>query len=587
MATCCSCAGQCGWNACVGGCTTTPRRGVGDGSMCSRCNSGCAKLKDEFGAQVFACDALKLLLCNAVMIVYLASRMPLRTPLYRLSQLGKLSCARCSADLRGVQRRPAHSKAAGCVQAPLGEARARLDDLAATLRASAKRSKSRSAPVDASGLDLRDDDATVVKFDDRDLQVPSPSLLVGSDFQPSCDAGERGPAAASSGGFVPRSDLRYPVGALSQHCGCPSWWRVESFDERLETMKVFFDFRSAVVSGSLSEAEREVVKLDAALIFRVNDRSRSASPVTANAYRFYRRHAASGPRVTRAAELLLNACLVRNALSTPVRVALEAMALPYLRLGEGGDIVNLGELDAFVWNTDGDIFGTFVNPMRLRGLEQLESGLWELYSDLGNMGARALQIAEAFCRDLDVEALLLGIRAVPGFDGSGFRAKEILCDFLDNADLFVEDATELADVKAAYKKVVVLGVGPCRTCNWLFNRPFDFCEQAPKKERVDNYVPALRYAVQRLRSLYPSEYEHRTSLDILYEFCEFNKVLKAAYAGDGFPCVPARYSFECDHEFHDLFTLEEFTDLRTRMVPFRRRMKNLALARMRKRKQMG
>ena len=100
-------------------------------------------------------------------------------------------------------------------------------------------------------------------------------------------------------------------------------------------------------------------------------------------------------------------------------------------------------------------------------------------------------------------------------------------------------------------------------------------------------MPALQYAVQRLRSLFPEQYEHRTSLDILYEFCEFNKVLKAVYTSDGFPYVPTKYIAECEHVFHDLFTLEEFGELRARMVPFRRNMKKVVFSRMRKRKQMG
>eukprot|EP00959_Pyramimonas_sp_CCMP1952_P165997 3469521-Pyramimonas_sp.AAC.1 len=85
MSSTCSRKGQCGWNARVGGCIATPRRGVGDGTMCLKCHAGQTKLNDEFGAQKFVCDALELWAsCRALAVLRISAvhreNLPTRRP---------------------------------------------------------------------------------------------------------------------------------------------------------------------------------------------------------------------------------------------------------------------------------------------------------------------------------------------------------------------------------------------------------------------------------------------------------------------------------------------------------------------------
>ena len=48
-------------------------------------------------------------------LTFLAGKTQACVAHFRLALEGKLTCPRCSADLRGVQRKPGHSKEVGCV----------------------------------------------------------------------------------------------------------------------------------------------------------------------------------------------------------------------------------------------------------------------------------------------------------------------------------------------------------------------------------------------------------------------------------------------------------------------------------------
>ena len=80
--------------------------------------------------------------------------------------------------------------------------------------------------------------------------------------------------------------------------------------------------------------EKRVVKLDAALVFRVNDRSRTDSPATEWAYAHYRTHMTASIALTlqdKLAGFILNVSLVRNTLSLRMRKLLRAGELCWLK----------------------------------------------------------------------------------------------------------------------------------------------------------------------------------------------------------------------------------------------------------------
>eukprot|EP00959_Pyramimonas_sp_CCMP1952_P100250 2096648-Pyramimonas_sp.AAC.1 len=98
----------------------------------------------------------------------------------------------------------------------------------------------------------------------------------------------------------------------------------------------------------------------------------------------------------------------------------------------------------------------------------------------------------AFLKNFRVEALYDRVRKqLKGFGGSGFRAKEVLSDVLDKCDLFIDRDADRENAKQQYHKLVVIGIGPCRTANWLFNQPFDYMEDEPADVKDQHYIPVL------------------------------------------------------------------------------------------------
>ena len=302
-------------------------------------------------------------------------------------------------------------------------------------------------------------------------------------------------------------------------------------------------------------------------------RSRQNTPVTQNAYKHYAAHLRGQAQAERCcAELLVNAVLVRGTLSVPVRNALAAGTFPFLRVGvdsEGcTEIINLNDLDKFVWQSGGDMFGTFIEPQRSRRTQLGDAGLWALYADVINAASVAEAIAKDFCEQLCPTKFLHDIRKkVKGYDGTGFRTKEVLVDILDNSHLFLDEAAQ-KKVHADYKFIAVMGVGPQRACNWLFNKPFLYLMDLSLKQRQEHFLPALKYTVKRLQVLFPTTYGQRTFLGILYELCEFNKWLKAVYTPYGYIYVPTDCADETAETLEAVMTLENFRALRELSVPF-------------------
>ena len=95
------------------------------------------------------------------------------------------------------------------------------------------------------------------------------------------------------------------------------------------------------------------------------------------------------------------------------------------------------------------------------------------------------------------------------------------------------EATDVESIRQQYMKVAVIGVGPCRTTNYLFNRPFFLNEKMPAKKKNAIYLPLLLFVADCLRSGWKDRYEHRTNLDIFYELCEYQKQLFCWYEDGG------------------------------------------------------
>lgn len=379
---------------------------------------------------------------------------------------------------------------------------------------------------------------------DRAIGCSPPEGLVGNAFDPKVDQYRKKEPKVDTN-FAPRSPKVYNPGALSVQAGGPAWWLENNFHERLETMNECFRRRDAL--DSLQGFERQLCTADLACYKRLNPRSRKTAKATKLVYAFYERHLSTcfkvrnPDKVQIGAEFLLNVVLMRNTLSLAVRDALVSCTFVWLKL-EGTTIMNLTELDKFYGKAGGQIFGTYVNPMRRRS-ERPKQGYAELCNDLYSFADVAYQLTANFFASYEVQALLDALMKVPGFGGSGFRSKELLCDFVDHMHIFLS-AEPLASVNQQYSEIVVIGVGPCRTCNYFYNLPFLHNEKMNGSEKTALYKPALVYILRYLREHWPSDYENRTNLDILYEMCEHSKNLFAWFCDIGLPYVPTVYGRE-------------------------------------------
>ena len=486
----CSCSlGSCAGVDCVlkGTCSKQRQRNC---SLCGPCSTGHVHMEKTCKEFRFKNEALQALLCQpAVLCTWGSSNL---RGLFRLLVSQQLRCTRCIGTLNGKYsvKRAEHTGKYGCILHRDPKVADTLEAEVARLEQLAKKSKGKAnSPED--DVELSD------VHDDAGLLLPQNSPLCGPNFLPDKDTDENTKAAEPTGDFLPRSALHYPIGGLSAHVGGESWWRVDCLDERLYTMDTFFDFRAASVDKKrFSHADHRLIKADAGLAYRVNERSRVESPVTRAAYTHYKRHVREPLRPqVQMAELILNAALVRCTLSTRVRKLLFEEDFCYLRLDSTGvAVANFEVLDAVLLRCGGDVFGDFVNPMRKRKKELKEAGWWDLYVELEAIAAEALRLAESFFSCLQssedpgscVETLLSSLQEISGFGGSGFRAKEILCDVLDNAAIFLTTAEAIV-VQEAYMEVMVIGVGPCRVCNWLYNKR-SCCTTTPLQSRSRNGI---------------------------------------------------------------------------------------------------
>ena len=162
----------------------------------------------------------------------------------------------------------------------------------------------------------------------------------------------------------------------------------------------------------------------------------------------------------------------------------------WLDVSVEGQIPNLSQLDEFAASVSGNLFGTYVNPQRTRSMHK-EIGYQELIGELVRLAAVVLQLASLLLESVSIRDFMCKLMRVGGYGGTGFRAKEILMDLMDNLQLWCHDDTG-AKLLSQYS--------PCRTVNWLLNLPFRFMEDLDPKAKEPFYsVPNKR----RLRIFMP------------------------------------------------------------------------------------
>jgi len=347
----------------------------------------------------------------------------------------------------------------------------------------------------------------------------------------------------SAKSFLPRSIMIRPIGFISAKIGRP-WFRNECFADRVSTMVGYFDRRQVVRdSRLLRQNTRGVVDLELSLHKRINTRWRHECPASIWSDEHYLRHVPESVGVNDTTRqflrnLVVNVALVRNTLSYSVRIAVRDGLFPWLTIGEEASLC-LRSLDRFYIQHDGDIFGTYVNPQRSRALNPVE-GYVLLAKELDGIAAASFSIAQALIYDANVVVAFQHIRNVGGFDGTGFRAKEILMDLFSVVELWTEAGHLREMLLAQYRDIIVLGVGPVRTMNFLLNLPFRQGSDMSVQDLEREYLPYFRFALGYMRHTFES-YRSRSYLCILYEWCEYQKALQAAYVDGGKTYSPADY----------------------------------------------
>ncbi|CAK0852164.1 unnamed protein product, partial [Prorocentrum cordatum] len=236
--------------------------------------------------------------------------------------------------------------------------------------------------------------------------------------------------------------LNYDPYSTAQHSA------TSCFAERVQTMVNFGQRRDAMMQ--LRGVEKSLVCSDLACLVRVNPRSRLDAKATVQAYEHYEKHLRRRAGTLGLGstdlllEFLLNVALMRNTLGDAVRAALAEKSWVWLEVAHATGCKGL--------------FGDYVNPMRTRG-ERPVHGFADLLADLHAFQAVGVDLVSAFAKDLDVPKFFEGLQSVRGYSGSGFRAKELLCDFVDCLSHAL--GGDLSGVQEQYKLVTVIGVGPC------------------------------------------------------------------------------------------------------------------------------
>eukprot|EP00973_Karenia_brevis_P095037 12425380-Karenia_brevis.AAC.1 len=152
-------------------------------------------------------------------------------------------------------------------------------------------------------------------------------------------------------------------------------------------------------------------------------------------------------------------------------------------------------------------------------------------------------MATTFFQNFDMGCILTSLMKIPGYGGSGFRAKEIVHDLYDSLTQCNILQNQSDDYKKAHKSffaLSVIGVGPCRTVNYLFGYKFRMFETLVPQLKVNLYVELLEYTAAYIRQHF-EEYSHWSNLELYYMLCEYNKQLAAWYIDSGKTYKPTDY----------------------------------------------
>lgn len=110
------------------------------------------------------------------------------------------------------------------------------------------------------------------------------------------------------------------------------------------------------------------------------------------------------------------------------------------------------------------------------------------------------------------------LSTVAGYGGSGFRSKEVVSDVMDNllpAGFFDEESVAYEAISAEWFSTSVLGVGPCRTVNYLFGYPFFQYEKLDPDSKGPLYLELLEYTANYVRQRY-DEFREWPNMAIYY-----------------------------------------------------------------------
>ncbi len=366
----CACDGSCGRRTCGAPCEIPRSSGEG---YCKECARG-LEVTRQYHADALP-STVSFVLAHPLVLHLSARSLPAQC--FELCRRGELRCPGCFDRVQGLNKTP-HDLSSTCLGHGRGEDCNRLRELLVALR-------SRLAAQAGTDVSSKRPSKRVKHAGGDGIAFPYPSELVDDLFEPQkvdivADRTER--EIPSTDDFLPKDSPRFRVCEVSRFLNLAEWFSCDTFHNRIKSMVTFFNIRDVLVAPSLCQHEREVLVNDACMYWRVAQRQRKDAKCTAWAYQHYRRNYREecDARVF-LAELLLNACLLRNTLSEMFRWCLREEKVPWLKLEVGsGTISNLDELDALFLMCEGDLFGTHANPMRTRR-EQSEGGYWDLIID--------------------------------------------------------------------------------------------------------------------------------------------------------------------------------------------------------------
>ena len=238
-------------------------------------------------------------------------------------------------------------------------------------------------------------------------------------------------------------------------------------EARMQRVVTFMEQRHYLALARMhGEADLAKKVTDANRFFiRLTNMVRSMDPTTKILLKHYEEHYKSG-NMGDLANLIFNIVWLRNSMSKEVVKMVEEERMPWMHL-DTGKVADESKkaMDEVFLALDGHIFFGSVQPMKSRS-KFPRKGYGEFVSELVSFARVARNLAELWMGDAAVVNLAAKIRTVYGFGGKGFRMKEIV---LDLAEVTKDECPAIAQQLVDFG---VVGPGPRRTLNFVFNRRF-------------------------------------------------------------------------------------------------------------------